>query len=357
VSDGGQILGFLARARRRYLLRALLVAAAVSAVANLAVGYLIDGLNRIFELDLPSVSVGLALFIVLCIAALRNNRAARVAARADRQLKLQDRLASFLDFAVRQDVDRGFLGAQAEETAAALGQVDLRRGIPVPLLLWAGPLAFGVMLYASYFAYFSPPGSRISGPRGKVAYQRRATVVDDQRPAEPGRVGPAPAGDAAQQGKQPVPDGAPTAAEPSPASPGATAPPPSTPPEGSVAGGKDAAPSPGGGSPAIIPEPARLFSEQVGRSLTPVVDAGSALRERPGATDAALPLRGRISFNLVPADGKPGGPAADGGTGGGKAESLEITIDYDAIPPQYHGQVRRYFELLARLFKGGSLGT
>jgi len=347
---------FLRRSRRRYLTRELLGAAFTSAAASLLLELALGWASRIFGLDLPAVSIGIVLFLVLGALALRRNRVDRVAARADRGLRLQDRLVTFLDFRARTDIDPDFRRAQAGEAALALARTDLTRSIPVPRLLWAAPLLFGWMLYVDYFAFFVPFTPPFFQQVVRVADPRRAATRTGDAPEEGAFEEKSDPG-AALQPRQDHPATPPTP----PAAPGDTKPPV----------GEDAPadqPAPGAGDqgassglaaiPAFINEPARLYSEPVGKGLTPVADAA------PGSAPAAptalpeLPLRGRISFNLVPVDGEGVGPAGTGTKpGAGKAEGLGITIDYDAIPPEYRPHVRRYFNALMRLFQGRTDGT
>jgi hypothetical protein len=353
---GAPLLEFLRRARRRYLTRELLGAAFASAATSLLLELAIVLVDRRFGWDVPVVSIGIVLFAVLGALVLRRNRVARVAERADRGLRLQDRLATFLDFHGRADVSPDFRRAQAGEASAALSRTDLARGIPIPRLLWAAPLLFGWMLYLDYFTFFVP----FTPP----FLQQIVRVVDPHRAAP--RTGDAPEdGDAGEKGGREA-STAPHQDRPA-AAPGET--PPAAPGDARQPGGEDRPDDPGAADagdqgerlaaiPAIISEPARLYSEPVGKSLTPVADAA------PGASPVAppalpeLPLRGRISFNLVPVDGGGDGPAGKGTEpGGGTTEGLEVTIDYDAVPPEYRTQVRRYFNALVRLFQGGNDGT
>ena len=352
---GASLRQFLRRARRRYLTRELLGAAFASAAASLLLELAFGLASRRFGLDLPAVSIGIVLALVLGALALRRNRIDRVAARADRGLRLKDRLVTFLDFHGRSDIDPDFRQAQAAEAAAALARTDLPRGIPVPRLLWAAPLLFGWMLYVDYFAFFVP-----SSP---PFFQQVARIVSPPR-AAPG-AGDAPGDGVSGEKAEPATPSAPRPDRPETA-PGETtpdAPGDKKPPEGEVGPKDQGAPGSGDQSvpphqaaaPAVISEPARLYSEPVGKTLTPVAEA------RPGSTPAALPelpLRGRISFNLVPVDGEGVGPAGTGTKpGAGKAEGLGITIDYDAVPPEYRPHVRRYFNALVRLFQRGTDGT
>jgi hypothetical protein len=91
--------------------------------------------------------------------------------------------------------------------------------------------------------------------------------------------------------------------------------------------------------------------------LTPVAPDAASPAARPRPADAAPALRGRVAFSLVPAGG---GDLRRGGSGarpgGGRAEGLEITVDFDAVPPELRAYVGRYFEALARRGKGGDDG-
>ena len=346
---------FLRRARRRYLTRELLGAAFASAAASLLVELALGWASLRFGLDLPAVSSGIVLVLVLDALAVRRGRVDRVAARADRALRLQDRLVTFLDFRGRPDVDPDFRRAQAAEAALALARTDITRGIPIPRLLWAAPLLFGWMLYVDFFAFFVP----FTPP----LYEQVVGVVDPHR-AVP-RTGDAGehdgSGETASPGAAPAPRPDRSATAPAatpPRAPGDAKPPgeDAGPRDGGAPGSDDQGAPPRLASvPALINEPSRLYSEPVGKALTPVADAAPGTSP---ATPPELPLRGRISFNLVPVDGEGAGPAGTGGApGGGKADGLGITIDYDAIPAEYRPHVRRYFNALVRLFQGGTNGT
>jgi hypothetical protein len=99
---------FLRRVRRRYLTRELLAVCGISAGASLLLEYGTGFANRAFGLALPLVSTGLALLLVAGALSVRRNRTAPVAVRADAALVLKDRLATFLDFAGRADIDEAF---------------------------------------------------------------------------------------------------------------------------------------------------------------------------------------------------------------------------------------------------------
>ena len=352
---GAPLRQFLRSARRRYLTRGLLGAAFASAAASLLLELALGWASLKFGLDLPAVSIGIVLFLVLGALALRRNRVERVAAKADRGLRLQDRLVTFLDFHGRADIDPDFRQAQAAEAVAALTRTDLLRGIPIPRLLWAAPLVFGWMLYVDFFAYFVPFTPPFFLQVVRVVDPHRALPRTGEMPAD-GAAGGKADTEAAPAPKTDHPETAPHATPP--AAPGEKkSPAGEVDPEdkGAPGSGDQGGPPRPDAVPAMISEPARLYSEPVGKTLTPVADAV------PGSSPAALPelpLRGRISFNLVPVDGGVVGPAGTGTKpGGGKAAGLGITIDYDAVPPEYRPHVRRYFNALVRLFQGGTDGT
>lgn len=356
-SVGAPLAEFLRRARRRYLTREILAAAAASAAASLLLELGVVWVGWILGLDPPAFAIGLVLFLVLGVLVHRRNRVDRVAARADRGLRLQDRLVTFLDFRGRADVGPDFRAAQVGEAVAALARTDLIRGIPIPRLLWVAPLLFGWMLYVDFFQFFVPFTPPVIRQIVRVADPHR-TVTRTGDASEHGN-----AREKRERGTTPVPqqDRAATAPEETP---------PAAPGDRKQPGGADrpadqrapgagdqGAPSRPASIPAIIGEPSRLYSEPVGKSLTPVAD--TAPESSPAAPALPeLPLRGRISFNLVPVDGEAAGPAGKGTKpGGGKAEGLGITIDYDAVPPEYRAHVRRYFSALVRLFQRGTDGT
>lgn len=342
---------FLLRARRRYLVRDFLVVAGASAVLSLALEYALFFVSRGFDLGWAPFSIGLPLFFVAGVVCLRRNRVGPVAARTDVALGLKDRLTTFLDFRARTDVDAGFRRAQAREAAAALPSRNLARGIRISAPLRAAPLLFAWMLYIDYFPYVIPYTPFVVQQLVPSAVSNRAAPRQRESPAPPEQL-PGTEPPAATPPREPSPQTTPPSAHDARTPPGE-----GTPPEGQP--GADDAEMPRAGSvPGMIGEPARLYSEPATKGLTPVGRDATGPAGSPAGELPAAPLRGRISFNLVPADGEGEGPAGSGTTpGGGVSRSLEITVDYDSIPPEYRSHVRRYFSVLVRLFQGGNDGT
>ena len=338
------IHGFLRRAARRLLLRRLLTAAAAGAAANVLLYGLVRGLNGVLAASLYPIDIGLPLFGVLAIRALWRGRGRFTAGDADRELGLKDRLVSFLDFSRRLDLDQRLCAAQAWETTTRIGTIDLRRGLKIHVLLWGLlPPAVIVLMFSS----IDPWISRML--RTSPGTHRITEVVDHGDAVAPG-AGERP--EAPTAAKEPGSDrdvaGKTGPKDPDPEKPAtdsvqaarnrervtSTAQPPET---GPAPRGEHVA------APGLLEEPAQLYSETVGERLTPVA-ADATNRERSREAPPATAWRGNVSFRLAPQD-LPGGPGR-GGEGGGRTPGLEITIDFNRVPPAYRDYVRRYFERL-----------
>jgi len=363
VADPGAaapaITGFLRRVRRRWLLLRGLQILLVAVAAQYAILAATRVVNRSFQLQLPELTPGLLVALLLLAGAALRARPPRMARQADRALGHEDRLASFLDLGSRRDVDDRYRRAQATETAAALAGVNPRGSVAVPRWLWAAPPLFLWMIYASYFAFFLPRPLQ-------WVQQFRAAVTGGAGGAAPGGSSPgrdvSATGEAGRPAPPPVPEAAKQAAAPPPPSrphpdraPGAADPVETAGPVG-PAGGESGGGS-GAGGAANFPQPARLFSVPVGAALTPVGETAAGTAPKGGGAGTTAP-RGRVAFNLVPGRGAGSGLLGPGsGQGTGKDGGLRIEVDFAALSPEVRENVRRYFVQLSSLFTGGSLGT
>lgn len=347
---------WIAAARRRMIALRLLRACGWAVAADIALIAAVELVDRAFGLRLTSPDVSLPLFAVLAFRAFARTPGRDAAALLDRQLALKDALASALDFARRPGVDPAFRDAQLAETArelAARGRVAQPR---IPPLLWAAPALFVGLLVSSNLTFFlsAPPQLPrwAGGPAPGVA-----PVAERSLPGQPG-AGPAapPAAEApgeAPEGAQPAGEqpgeAEKQAQQPAPAPTGAgerTAGRQEEPPEGHGPGG--------GASGGDIPEPAQLFSETETAALTAVEEPGP---QRAAPPPPAEPPQGSVSFQFVPTAVRSRAAGGPGGEGvGGDAPPLEVTVDFDAIPPGRREQVRRYFDWLQRTGKGESRG-
>ncbi len=325
--------------------------------------------NRLSGRDLPILNLGLPLAGVLLVRAVFFTRLEEAAGMADRRLGLKDRLTSYLDFTRRAEIPRDYREAQREETAAALGLKDPARALPFRYHHWLGVPLFLALMILTYFNPLLPPmpfvvvpgptihrrgaprgraggSATTAGPEADVARQAPPSTPPEARDDRGTSVAPGggeeerPTSD--EEGKGETAAGA--GGEPDRDRNQAAAPP-----------GNQASVEGGAGRRGKVSEPLHLYSETVGKSLTPVAEGA-----RPGRFLAAkaslsqvLP-KGRVAFDLIPRglEGA-GGTGGAGGTVGSRREPGEIIIDFDSIPEEYREFVRRYFGQIGMTTRGG----
>lgn len=336
------IEGFLRRAGRRLLLRRLLGGCLWSGLAGLGCAGLVSGVNKIFSWRLPVIDIALPLLAVFATRALLRARLPRAALEADRELMLQDRLASFLDFQGRGDVDPEMRKAQVRETATRLGPHALGRALRIPAPYRLGPF---VLLGALATTSLSPwltrvriPGTGRPHPMAERASQGRSVEKNESDRPVPSREEenerPGEAAAPVLSAKPAAGVGEPQRGAAEVARREADVPKPTA---GSAPGPEHARTS------VLLEEPAYIYSETVTPDLTPV--ASGAPPRREGVSSPPPPWSGRISFHLAPAASRGKDGERGEGAAGGPAPA-EISIDFSRIPPDYREYVRRYFERL-----------
>lgn len=346
---------FLRRARGRALVRDLLAAALISSAADVVLRLGPIAVGRQISRELPQLFEGIYLFVVLAVLAWRRQSVWRVAGRVDTRLGLKDRLTTFLDFRENTSVEKAFRDAQALETAATVAPIPQRRAVPLPWPLWFGPPALLSMLYLSYFAFFRPGDLPLPVGVVRRIAPRPGAPPPAMQSREPQRAPASPEGE--------PPKGVGDATQPNAASGGGSRPDPGRLPwelPPAEPAGRTPTTEPAGGprSESAQPlqgEPARLFSTKVGAGLTPVAPDAQPGAAGSGSAGPPQQRQGRVAFSLVPTgsgDGRRGGGSRPGG---GRAEGLEITVDFDALPSELRAYVSRYFETLARQGRGGAV--
>lgn len=352
---------FLRMGRRRILLRRLLWIALASALFNTALVLGMWLANRFFDLHLPILTPGLYIFAVFAVLTFVKIGPTQVAERLDQRMKLKDRLLTFLDFSRRVDIEPAFRTAQSDEATEATRKVNLRRGLPIHPLLWAGPLLFLWMVVLNYFSPFLPTPLRLM-----------QSLVGEFHPGGPVVSSPDAGGpeEASQEADirtpggevEPPADVSETASREQTAAGGGRGKKPlheidengerphfgnedgKLPPEDLAEQFRST-----GGIPARFGEPSMLFSETVGKELSAVEEGASPESRQKVSPDTLPPPQGKISFNLIPASAQEGGEK--------KGERLQITVDFDTVPAQYREYVRRYFGRLQRHGGGGESGS
>lgn len=346
---------FLGRIRRRELLDVFRMSCLWGLAANETLKWGTLWANRLFNREIPVYLIGPYVFAVMMLKGLLNSGRFRVAGRADRKWGLKDRMISYVDFAVRSDVDDEYRAAQANEAVEATNRLDTRRGFADRLLLWVSPFLLVWMIFANYFSTYipvrmpsyitgvPPHGDRAGnrGPDGTGLEYDGGTMPEEGMPVSDEGVPDldrANGGSAREEMDETSagPDPADTGAAKDKAADIATGGHPVDVENGPGANGGESA----GRAIGEIVEPVRLFSRPVGEELTPTREPSNARSVEGPAVGPALP-EGKIAFDLIPRGGRrPAGGLEDMDND----ERLEIVVDFDSVPVEYREYVRRYFE-------------
>lgn len=294
----------------------------------------------------PVLDIGPVFLAILVPFLFRRSGPALAAKRADACLGLNNRLASFVDFAGRSDVPPEVRNAQARETERALAGRRPAAAAPIGGWLVVGPLLLVASLAYPIFFFTSTEtvtmqvlrqlgvGAHVAGDAGQEAgHNSPAGEGQSDAAGENGKADDQAASDQARVESQ-------TARQQDPAA------------AASVDGTAEKTPDPDRKADAAAArppadhlegrEPGTLVSERVGSRLARVVDPlfapENGSRQQPAAA------AGTISIDLVP-KGRTGRGAR---AAPGQAELPErVLVDLDTLPEQYRPLVKTYFELLA----------